>query len=86
MCCAGEKRSDNHKIITTILNYICITIELSLSLNDLLWIILVAPMDIYNKMDTVAFFYSRAKVKMRPNKMNFFKYYFNSFMTEAVII
>lgn len=35
--------------------------------NDLLWIILEALTNIFNKMDTT-FFYSRVKVKMRLNK------------------
>ena len=52
MSCAGQKRQDNYKIIATALNYICTTIKLLLSLIDLLWIMLVAPMDVYNKMDT----------------------------------
>ena len=42
---------------------IYIAIEQSLILNDSLWVILAAPMDIFNKNgQVVAFFYSRAKL------------------------
>ena len=43
---------ENTKMITTKVNYIQIANERSLYLNDLLGIILVVLLDIFNKMDT----------------------------------
>ena len=46
---AREKSKDEHDETKTIAIYI--TIEQSLSLNNSLWVVLVAPVNIFNKMD-----------------------------------
>ena len=54
------------KMNTTKPNYICISIEQSLSLNLSLWIVSASVSDIFNKMDTSAiiFFISEQKLKV----------------------